>query len=142
MASSCKSVVTKHSSSGSLAHGSKRSGLAFSPAALLMSAMAIPTPTAGMGFNFLPPLPIISKPFGFLKHVDLRTVGLDLGDIPVKSTWELELFKPVVEQTRSEGLFESGVDFGVLETRSKPVPDLGGFETGVKTVSDLGKAEP
>ena len=104
--------------------------------------MAILTPTAAMGFNFLPPLRIISKPFGFLKHVDLRIVGLDLGDILVKFGWELELFKPVVEQTRSKGVFESGVDFGVLGTRSEPVSDQGGFEIGMKTVSDVGEAEP
>ena len=82
--------------------------------ALPMSAMAIPAPTVGMRFNFLPSLPVILKPFGFLKHVDLRTVGLDLGDIRVKFDWELELFKSVVEQTRFEGVFESGVDLGVL----------------------------
>ena len=79
-----------------------------------MSAMEIPASITGMGFNFLPPLPIILKPFGFLKHVDLRTVGLDPSDIPIKFGWELELFKPFVKQTGSEGVFECGVDFGVF----------------------------
>ena len=54
----------------------------------------------------------------------------------------MELFKPVIEQTRSEGVFESRVDFGVLGTRSEPIPNLGGFETGEKTVYDVGEAEP
>jgi len=74
--------------------------------------------------------------------VYLRTVGLDLGDIPVKFGWELELFKPVVEQTRSEGGFESGVDFGVLGTRSEPVLDLGGFEIGVELFLMLVRLNP
>ena len=51
------------------------------------------------------------------------------------------MFKPIVKQTRSEGVFESEVDFGVLGTRSEPVPDLGGFETEVNTVFDVGDAE-
>ena len=53
-----------------------------------------------MGFNFLSPLPLISKPFSFLKSVDLRTVGLDLSDVSVNFGWELVLFKPVVQGLR------------------------------------------
>jgi len=94
-----------------------------------------------MGFNFLPPLPIISKPFGFLKSVDLRTVGLDLGDVPVKFRWELAVLKPVVEQLRSDGVFESGLEFRGLGTKSESVPDVSGFETRAEPVSDVGKAE-
>ena len=110
--------------------------------ALTASPTVFPVSTEGMGLNFLPPLPIISKPFGFLKYVDLRTVWLDLGDVPTKFGWELVLFKPVVEQPRSEGVSVSGLEFGGFRTGSEPVPDLGRFETGPEHVSDVGKAEP
>jgi len=82
MASSDKVTITKRSSStGYFAQGSKRARLAFSPANLPVSAATIPAPTAGIGFNFLPPLPIITRPFKFLKSVDLKIIGKDLGDI-------------------------------------------------------------
>jgi len=38
---------------------------------LLVLAAAIPAPTSGIGFNFLPPLPITTFPFKFLKGIDL-----------------------------------------------------------------------
>jgi len=82
MASSGKITVTKRSSStGSSAQRSKRARLVFSLAILPVSTAAIPAPIAGMGFNFLPPLPIITMPFKFLKSVDLKTIGKDLDDI-------------------------------------------------------------
>ena len=37
-------------------------------------------------------LPIVYKPFGFLKSIELRTVNLKLEDIPYKFWWELILF--------------------------------------------------
>jgi len=94
-----------------------------------------------MGFNSLLPLPIISKPFGFLKNVYLRAVGLNLSDLPVKFGWKLVLFKPVTEQPKSEGVFESGSDFGGLGTEFQSSADVSGFETGAEPVSDMGKAE-
>ena len=72
----------RRSSTGSSAQSSKRTWQALSPANLLVSAAAISAPTTGMGFNFLPPLLIITMPFKFLKSVDLRTMGKELGDIP------------------------------------------------------------
>jgi len=42
------------------------------------TSMAFPR---GMGFNSLPPFPIVSTIFGFLKSLDLRTMGLELGDV-------------------------------------------------------------
>ena len=50
--------------------------------ALPMAKTAAPTPVRGMGFNFLPSLPIISKIFGFLTSLHLRSVGLELSDVP------------------------------------------------------------
>jgi len=38
-----------------------------------------------------PSRPIIYNPFGFLKSIDLRTVGLKLEDIPYKFGWDLVL---------------------------------------------------
>ena len=57
-----------------------------------------------MGFNSLPPLPIISTIFGFLKSVDLRMVGLELGDVPSEFGWPLVLFESNVEHTVPEGV--------------------------------------
>jgi len=76
MASSGNVTVTKRSSStGSSTQGLKRARRAFSPANLQISAAALLAPTASMRINFLPPLPIITMPFKFLKSVDLRTIG-------------------------------------------------------------------
>ena len=49
--------------------------------ALPMAATAAPPPVRGMGFNFLPPLPIILRTFRFLKSLNLRSVGLELGGV-------------------------------------------------------------
>ena len=43
------------------------------------------------GNSAAPSRPIIYKPFGFLKSIDLRTVGLKLEDIPYKFGWDLVL---------------------------------------------------
>ena len=66
---------------------------------------------------------------------------MNLDDMPVKFGWELILFKPVVEPPRSEGVFESGLEFGGLGTKSEFVHDVSGFETGAEPVSDVGQAE-
>jgi len=66
---------------------------------------------------------------------------LDLGDVPVKFGWELAVLKQVVEQLRSNGVFESGLEFRGLGTKSESVPDVSGFETRAEPVSDVGKAE-
>jgi len=144
MASSGSSplVPAKHNTTISSTSATKCSHLAGSPAALPASTTALPASPAGMGFSSLPPLPIISQPFGFLKSVDLRIVGLDLCDVPVKSRWELVLFKPIVEQPRSEDVFESKLEFGDWGTESESVPNVSGFETGAELVSDVGQDEP
>ena len=134
-------VPIKRSTTGSSPSATKRSRLASLPTVLPASTPVFPASPAGIGFNSLPPLPIISKPFGFLKNVDLRTVELNLSDLPVKFGWELVLFKPVVEQPRSDGVFESGLEFGGLGTEFESGLDVSGFEIGAKPVSNMGKAE-
>ena len=52
------------------------------------------------------------------------------------------LFKPVVEQPRSEDVSVTGLDFGGFGTRSESVPDLGGFKIRAEPVSDVDEAEP
>ena len=65
--------------------------------ALPMAATVAPPPVRGMGFNFLPRLPIILRTFGFLKSPNLRSVGLELGDVPIKFGWDLVLFEPTFD---------------------------------------------
>ena len=66
---------------------------------------------------------------------------MNLSDLPVKFGWELVLCKPVVEQPRSEDVFESGLEFRGWGTESESVPDVGGFETGAEPVSDVAQGE-
>ena len=63
---------------------------------------ANPAPTSGMGFNFLPPLPITILPFKFLRSLDLISMGRGLGDVPSGFGWELVEWKPSVNQIGSE----------------------------------------
>jgi len=51
------------------------------------------------------------------------------------------MFKLVVEQPRSEGIFESGLEIGDLGIEFESVPDLGGFETGAEPVTEVGQGE-
>jgi len=64
-------------------------------------------------------------PFKFLKSVDLRTMGKDLGDIPSGFDWEITVWKPIMEQPRAEEDFIPGWGFVDLETRSEPVHEFG-----------------
>jgi len=47
----------------------------------------------------------MSRTFGFFKSLDLRTVGLELNDVPAEFGWDLMLFELAVEQTVSETVF-------------------------------------
>jgi len=69
-----------------------------SPARPLSVPASMASPR-GMGFNSLPPLPIVSTIFKFLKSLDIRTVGLELGNVPPEFGWDLVLFEPIVERT-------------------------------------------
>ena len=74
------------------------------------SALQLPSTTSsealvsGMGFNTLPPLPIISIIFGVLTCLNLRTVGIDLGVISRWFGWELTLFEVGLAQIGHEGV--------------------------------------
>jgi len=59
-------------------------------------------PNSGMGFESLPPLPIASIPFQFLKSLDLSSSGIGLGAVPSYFWWELVERKPLVHQFRAE----------------------------------------
>jgi len=117
--------------------------------ALPLLAAAIPVQIAGMGFNFLPPLPI-SMPFKFLKSVYLKTIGKGLGDVPSRFVWKLVEWKPTVEQSESKGGLgpnEVFTDvFEVLEvvddvSEEGSVPEnilgLGDFETGPEPIPNF-----
>ena len=49
-------------------------------------------------------LPIISKTFGFLKCVNLSSVGLGLNEVPPEFGWDLVFFEPILEQSRPKGV--------------------------------------
>jgi len=76
-----------------------------SPTLPLSMAASTASPR-GMGFNSLPPLPIVLTIFWFLKSLDLRTVGLELGNVPPEFGWDLVLFEPIMEQTVPRGVSE------------------------------------
>jgi len=56
-----------------------------------------------MGFDSLPPLSISPTVFRFVKGLNLRTIGKDLGDVALMFSWDLLLYEPSVVRTRSEG---------------------------------------
>ena len=116
---------------------------------LPLSATVAPVPIRGTGFNSLPPLPIISTIFEFLKSLDLRTVGMKLGDVPPEFGWVLLLFDPNLEPTVSEGVLEPSkgqtVSKGVLEpsvaqTVSDGVLEVDTTQSGSEPGSEPGEA--
>ena len=67
-----------------------------SPSTALQTATALFAPKQFLaalmeGKSAEPSRPIIYKPFGFLKSIDLSIVGLKLEDIPYKFGWDLVL---------------------------------------------------
>jgi len=60
---------------------------------LSISAELLTAILEGKGLEISPPLPIICKPFGFLKCANLRSVGLELEDVPCEFGWDLVLFE-------------------------------------------------
>jgi len=96
----------------------------------------------GEGLEISPPLPIICKPFGFLKSVNLSSVGSRLNEIPFKFGWNLVVWKPILEQSEPKGLlgpseahvevvdvlddsspYEGDSDSVIVEIGSEPVSD-------------------
>ena len=55
----------------------------------------------GMDFNSSPPISITPTNFGFLKSLDLKSVGMSLEDVPSIMGWELVVYNPVVAESRS-----------------------------------------
>ena len=124
---------------------------------LSVSATVFSAFLGSIGFESLPPLPIISKAFGFLKSLNLSSVGLGLNEVPPEFGWDLALFKVDGEQTVSDGVFESdeaqtGLEVvlelsGVLsgaedspDPMSKGVSGLGETEIGPEPIPDLSEA--
>ena len=62
-----------------------------------------------------PPRPICYKPFGFLKSVDLKNVGLDLTDIPYNFGWKLVPFEEGDACPRSEKIGDLIKDLGAKD---------------------------
>ena len=101
-----------------------------------------------MGLDCLPPLPIATLPFKFLKSLDLISMGRGLGDVSSSFGWELVEWKSSVNLIRfektvrpdegftevcevleveddvSEDNLEPKIDLD-LGTRSEPVLDFG-----------------
>ena len=49
---------------------------------------------SGIGFETLPPLAVLFKPFQFLRSLGLKSVGLELGCVSFHSGWELVKWRP------------------------------------------------
>jgi len=84
MATSSNSVTGKRSSSSAMVSAGKRLRTE-SPKLPVLSYVSIKLLTAFLeakGLAISPPLPIICKPFGFLKSINLSSVGLGLDAIP------------------------------------------------------------
>ena len=86
---------------------------------LPISAAAFPAFLGGMGFESLPSLPIISKPFGFLMSLNLSSMGLGLNAVPSKFGWDLVLVEPSLEISEgdSDVVHVTGWEIVVVETR-------------------------
>jgi len=75
--------------------------------------------------------PIVYKPFGFLKSIDLRTVNLKLEDIRYKFGWELILF-------REMGACQTQEPVGASEREIGSLDEVFLFHHGLDDISSLG----
>ena len=75
--------------------------------------------------------PIVYKPFGFLKSIDLRTVNLKLEDIPYKFGWELILFGET-------GACQTQEPVGTSEREIRCLDEVFLFDHGLDDISSLG----
>jgi len=66
-------------------------------------------------FKSLPPLPIIFKTFGFLKCVNLSSVGLGLNEVSPEFGWDLVLCKSILKQSDPKSVL------GASEVQTKVV---------------------
>ena len=72
------------------------------PTVLLGAAPVNRALIPGIGFESLPPLPIATLPFKFLKSLDLNLFGKGLNGVPSSFAWELVDWKPMVHQFMAE----------------------------------------
>jgi len=76
-----------------------------------------------------PSRPILYKPFGFLKSIDLRTIDLKLENIPYDFGWSLVLFGEsdtcLKSQEKQEPIKESSDEIGAKVEFFLPKHDLG-----------------
>jgi len=144
MVTTSNSFTGKRSSSSAMVLVSKRLHTKTSTSPIL-SSISIKLLTAileGEGLEISPPLPIIYKPFGFLKSIGLSSVGLGLNAIPFEFGWDLVVWKSIVEQFEPKGVLgpsethvevadvlddlspsEGDSDSVMVETRSEPVSE-------------------
>jgi len=71
------------------------------PTVVSISAELLIAIFGGKGLKTSPSLPIFCKPFGFLKSLNLRSVGLELEDVSDEYGWDLVLFESVVVDLES-----------------------------------------
>jgi len=131
---------------------------------LPVSAVVISASLGGMKFEYLPPLPIIAKTFGFFKRVNLSSLGLGLNEVPPEIGRDLVLWEPILEQYGLKGvlgtsevqtevvdvvddssLSEGDSDSVPAEAGPEPVSNLSEFGTRsehVPSVSEAGSEPP
>ena len=101
------SLIGKQSSSTTIIPAGKRLRTeTLTAPVLLISTQLLSTILERKRLEISPPLPIICKPFGFLKSLNFRSVGLELEDVSYEFGWELVLFESVVVQGPCEAQFE------------------------------------
>jgi len=106
MATTSSSITGKRSLSPVMVLAGKRLRTE-SPTSPVLSSISIKLLTAileGKGLEISPPLPIICKPFGFLKSINLSSVGLRLDEIPFEFEWNLVFWKPFAVQSEPTGV--------------------------------------
>jgi len=103
-------------------------------------------------------LPVIRKAFGFLKSINLSSVGLGLDAIPFEFGWNLVVWKPfgvqsepkvvlgpneahikVVDVLDESSPSEGDSDSVRAERGSEPVPEQGEFGIGLEPIPEFGE---
>jgi len=160
MATSSSFVTGKTSSSSAMVSAGKRLR-SESPTSPVLSSVSIKLLTVfleGKGLAILPPLPIICKSFGFLKSINLSSVGLGLDAIPFEFGWNLVVWKPfgvqsapkavlgpneahieVVDVLDESSASEGDFDSVRVEIGSEPVSEQGEFGTGPEPIPEFGE---
>jgi len=90
---------------------SKRARRSLLPDILSGATMANRAQNSGKGFESLPPSPIASVRFRFLKSLDLNSLGIGLNAVTSCFGWALVEWKPLDHQFRAETGIKSAEDF-------------------------------